>query len=258
MKKLPLISGLVLGLLACSSLLAAEKTLRIGIEAAYPPFAFKTSEGRIGGFDYDIGNALCAQMQVKCEWIEGEFDGLIPSLKVKKIDAALSSMTITDERKKSVDFTHKYYFTSSRLVMKKGAQVDDRYTSLKGKTVGVQRATTTDRFATDVFEPKGIKVVRYSNNEEIYMDLAAGRLDAIFADTIPLDDFLSMPRGADYAFVGPELKDPKYVGEGAGIAVRKGNAELVGELNKAIDGIRANGEYQKIQARYFKSDIYGD
>jgi ABC-type amino acid transport substrate-binding protein len=123
----------------------------------------------------------------------GEFDGLIPSLKVKKIDAALSSMTITDERKKSVDFTHKYYFTSSRLVMKEGAAVDDQYQSLKGKTIGVQRATTTDRYAT---EPKGINVKRYSNNEEIYMDLAAGRLDAIFADTIPLDDFLSMPRGA--------------------------------------------------------------
>ncbi|MEL7549158.1 ABC transporter substrate-binding protein [Pseudomonas protegens] len=258
MKKLPLISGLALSLLACSSLFAAEKTLRLGIEAAYPPFAFKTAEGKIGGFDYDIGNALCAQMQVKCEWVEGEFDGLIPSLKVKKIDAALSSMTITAERRKSVDFTHKYYFTSSRLVMKKGAEVDDQYASLKGKTVGVQRSTTTDRYATEVFEPKGIKVVRYSNNEEIYMDLAAGRLDAIFADSIPLADFLSMPRGADYAFVGPELKDPKYVGEGAGIAVRKGNSELVGELNKAIDDIRANGEYQKIQAKYFKSDIYGD
>ncbi|MCX7081573.1 MAG: ABC transporter substrate-binding protein [Pseudomonas sp.] len=258
MKKFTLIGGLALSLLACSSLFAAEKTLRIGIEAAYPPFAFKTEEGKISGFDYDIGNALCAQMQVKCEWIEGEFDGLIPSLKVKKIDAALSSMTITAERKNSVDFTHKYYFTSSRLVMKKGAVVDDQYASLKGKTIGVQRSTTTDRYATEVFEPKGIKVVRYSNNEEIYMDLAAGRLDSIFADTIPLDDFLSMPRGAGYAFVGPELKDPKYVGEGAGIAVRKGNTELVSQLNKAIDDIRANGEYQKIESKYFKSDIYGD
>ena len=72
------------------------------------------------GFDYEIGNALCAQMKVKCVWNEVEFDGLIPSLKVRKIDAALSSMTITKERKQSVDFTHKYYFTSSRLVMKKG------------------------------------------------------------------------------------------------------------------------------------------
>ncbi|AIL60112.1 ABC transporter substrate-binding protein [Pseudomonas alkylphenolica] len=257
MKNFTLISGLALSLMA-GSLFAAEETLRIGIEAAYPPFASKNDKGEIVGFDYDIGNALCAQMQVKCVWNEVEFDGLIPSLKVKKIDAALSSMTITDERKKSVDFTHKYYFTSSRLVMKKGATVDDQYASLKGKTVGVQRATTTDRYATEVLEPKGIIIKRYSNNEEIYMDLASGRVDAIFADTIPLDDFLSMPRGADYAFVGPELKDPKYVGEGAGIAVRKGNEALVSKLNKAIDDIRANGEYQKIQSKYFKTDIYGD
>ncbi|PRA22354.1 ABC transporter substrate-binding protein [Pseudomonas poae] len=258
MKKLSLISALALGLIASGPLLAAEKTLRIGIEAAYPPFASKTEEGKIVGFDYDIGNALCAQMKVKCVWVEGEFDGLIPSLKVKKIDMALSSMTINEDRKKSVDFTHKYYFTSSRLVMKDGAVVDDQYASLKGKTVGVQRATTTDRYATEVFEPKGITVKRYSNNEEIYMDLAAGRLDAIFADTIPLNDFLQMPRGKGYAFVGPELKDPKYVGEGAGIAVRKGNEALVSELNTAIDGIRASGEYQKISQHYFKADIYGD
>ena len=259
MKKLPLITGLALSLLACSSVFAAEKTLRIGIEAAYPPFASKTDKGEIVGFDYDIGNALCAEMKVKCVWVEGEFDGLIPSLKVKKIDMALSSMTINDDRKKSVDFTHKYYFTSSRLVMKEGATVDDQYASLKGKTVGVQRATTTDRYATEVMEAKGIEIVRYTSNEEIFMDLAAGRLDGVFADTIPLEQgFINTPNGAGFAFVGPELKDPKYVGEGAGIAVRKGNEALVSELNSAIDGIRASGEYQKIQAKYFKSDIYGD
>lgn len=259
MKKFTLISGLALSLLASTSLIAAEKTLRLGIEAAYPPFAFKTPEGKIAGFDYDIGNALCAQMQVKCVWTEQEFDGLIPSLKVKKIDAALSSITITEERKKSVDFTHKYYFTSARLAMKKGAVVDNDYANLKGKRIGVQRATTTDRYVTEVLVPKGIEAVRYSSNEEIFMDLASGRLDGVFADTIPLEQgFLETPRGQDFAFVGPELKDPHYVGEGSGIAVRKGNTELVGQLNKAIDDIRANGEYQKIQAKYFKSDIYGD
>lgn len=94
-------------------------------------------------------------------------------------------MTITKERKQSVDFTHKYYFTSSRLVMKKGAVVDDQYQSLKGKTIGVQRATTTDRYATEVLEPMGVKVNRYSNNEEIYMDLASGRVDAILPIPFP-------------------------------------------------------------------------
>ncbi|ROL71643.1 ABC transporter substrate-binding protein [Pseudomonas vranovensis] len=259
MNKFTLISGLALSLMASSSLFAAEKTLRIGIEAAYPPFAFKTPEGKISGFDYDIGNALCAQMQVKCQWTEQEYDGLIPSLKVKKIDAALSSITITEERKRSVDFTHKYYFTSARLAMKEGSQVDEQFASLKGKRIGVQRATTTDRYVTEVLAPKGIEVVRYTSNEEIFMDLVSGRLDGVFADTIPLEQgFLNTEKGKGYAFVGPELKDPSYVGEGAGIAVRKGNTQLVTELNQAIDAIRANGEYQKIQAKYFKSDIYGD
>ncbi|ATR84698.1 ABC transporter substrate-binding protein [Pseudomonas sp. FFUP_PS_473] len=259
MKTTTLIAGLALSLLASSNLFAAEKTLRIGIEAAYPPFAFKTPDGKISGFDYDIGNALCAQMQVKCQWTEQEYDGLIPSLKVNKIDAALSSITITEERKRSVDFTHKYYFTSARLAMKAGTQVDDQYQSLKGKRIGVQRATTTDRYVSEVLAPKGVEIVRYTSNEEIFMDLVSGRLDGVFADTIPLEQgFLLTPKGEGYAFVGPELKDPKYVGEGAGIAVRKGNTQLVSELNKAIDEIRSNGEYQKIQAKYFKSDIYGD
>ena len=259
MKTTSLIAGLALSLLASSNLFAAEKTLRIGIEAAYPPFAFKTPDGKISGFDYDIGNARCAQMQVKCQWTEQEYDGLIPSLKVNKIDAALSSITITEERKRSVDFTHKYYFTSARLAMKAGTQVDDQYQSLKGKRIGVQRATTTDRYVSEVLAPKGVEIVRYTSNEEIFMDLVSGRLDGVFADTIPLEQgFLLTPKGEGYAFVGPELKDPKYVGEGAGIAVRKGNTQLVSELNKAIDEIRSNGEYQKIQAKYFKSDIYGD
>ena len=94
MKKLALLGGLALSLMA-SSLFAADKPLRLGIEAAYPPFAFKQADGSIAGFDVDIGVALCAEMKVECQWVEQEFDGLIPSLKVKKVDAVLSSLTIT-------------------------------------------------------------------------------------------------------------------------------------------------------------------
>ncbi len=101
--------------------------------------------------------------------------------------------------------------------MKDGAVVDDQYASLKGKTVGVQRATTTDRYATEVFEPKGINVKRYSNNEEIYMDLAAGRLDAIFADTIPLNDFLQMPRARATLLSGRSSKDPNTWAKARGL-----------------------------------------
>lgn len=258
MKKLVLLGGLALSLIA-ANLFAAEKPLRLGIEAAYPPFAFKTADGQIAGFDYDIGNALCAEMKVECQWVEQEFDGLIPSLKVKKVDAILSSMTITDERRKSVDFTGKYYYSPARLVMKAGSEVDDDFANLKGKRIGVQRSTTTDRFASAVMAAQGVEVVRYTSQNEIYLDMLSGRLDGTLADAIPVNEgFLKTDNGKDFAFVGPSFTDPKYFGEGAGIAVRKGDSELLGKLNGAIQAIRANGQYKQIQDKYFDFDIYGE
>ena len=161
MKKIALLGALALSALSAFATAEDAKPLRIGIEAAYPPFASKAPDGSIVGFDYDIGNALCEEMKVKCQWIEQGFDCLIPALKVRKIDAVISSMSITDERKKSVDFSKKYYYTPGRLVMKAGSEVKDPLVDLKGKKVGVQRATIFDRYATDVFAPAGIEVVRY-------------------------------------------------------------------------------------------------
>lgn len=258
MKKIAWLGAIALSLMAASSF-AADKPLRLGIEAAYPPFAYKEASGEIAGFDVDIGNALCAEMQVQCQWVEQEFDGLIPSLKVKKVDAILSSMTITDERRKSVDFTGKYYYSPARLVMKGGTMVDADFANLKGKRIGVQRATTTDRFASEVMAAQGVQVVRYSSQNEIYLDLISGRLDGTLADAIPVEEgFLKTDNGKGFAFVGPSFTDPAYFGEGAGIAVRKGDSELLGKLNAAIAAIRASGEYQQIQQRYFSFDIYGD
>ncbi|MDM8347333.1 ABC transporter substrate-binding protein [Pseudomonas sp. sp1636] len=258
MKKLVLLGGFALSLIA-ANLCAAENPLRLGIEAAYPPFAFKTADGKIDGFDHDIGNALCAEMKVECSWVEQEFDGLIPSLKVKKIDAILSSMTITDERRHSVDFTGRYYYSPAQLVMKEGTEVAADFSNLKGKRIGVQRSSTTDRFASEVLAKQGVEVVRYTSQNEIYLDMLSGRLDGILGDVFPVNEgFLKTENGKGFAFVGPSLTDPDYFGEGAGIAVRKGDSELLGKLNAAIKAIRDNGEYQKIQANYFDFDIYGD
>ena len=257
MKKLALFGALALSVLSTASF-ADEKPLKIGIEAAYPPFASKAPDGSIVGFDYDIGNALCAEMKVKCTWVEQEFDGLIPALKVRKIDAILSSMSITDDRKKSVDFTNKYYATPARLVMKSGAQVSDSMAELKGKKIGVQRGTIHDRYATEVLKPLGVEVMPYGSQNEIYLDVAAGRLDGTLADaTLLQDGFLNTDAGKGYAFVGPSVNDPKYFGDGIGIAVRKGDKANVERINAAIEGIRANGEYKKIQDKYFDFDIYG-
>jgi len=257
MKKIVLLGAMALSVL--SPLALADKPLRIGIEAAYPPFAYKTPEGNIAGFDYDIGNALCEEMKVECKWIEQEFDGLIPALKVRKFDAVLSSMNITEDRLKSVDFSKKYYNSPARLAMKAGAVVNDPLVDLKGKKIGVQRASIYDRYATDKFAPAGIEVVRYSSQNEIFLDLAAGRVDATLADAVNIDDgFLKTDAGKGFALVGPSFSEQKYFGEGAGIAVRKGDKALADKFSAAIDAIRANGKYKEVQDKYFDFDIYGE
>jgi arginine/ornithine transport system substrate-binding protein len=257
MKKLMLLGALALTVLA-QPVFADEKPLKIGIEAAYPPFASKAPDGSIVGFDYDIGNALCAEMKVKCTWVEQEFDGLIPALKVRKIDAILSSMSITEDRKKSVDFTDRYYSTQARLVMKEGTTVSDSLDELKGKKIGVQRGSIHDSFAKKVLEPKGAEIKSYSSQNEIYLDIKAGRLDGTVADaTLLQDGFLKTDSGKGYAFVGPAFTDPAYFGDGIGIAVRKGDKANVERINAAITAIRANGEYKKIQDKYFDFDVYG-
>ncbi|MBC2659245.1 ABC transporter substrate-binding protein [Pseudomonas sp. MSSRFD41] len=257
MKKLVLLGALALSVLSLPTV-ADEKPLKIGIEAAYPPFASKAPDGSIVGFDYDIGNALCEQMKVKCVWVEQEFDGLIPALKVRKIDAILSSMSITDDRRKSVDFTNKYYNTPARLVMKAGTQVSDGMAELKGKNIGVQRGSIHERFAREVLAPLGAQIKPYGSQNEIYLDVAAGRLDGTVADATLLNDgFLKTDAGQGFAFVGPAFTDVKYFGDGVGIAVRKGDKADLEKINAAIAAIRENGKYKEIQDKYFDFDIYG-
>ncbi|MBS7660851.1 ABC transporter substrate-binding protein [Pseudomonas lalucatii] len=259
MKKIALLGALALSMLSPLAMAEEAKPLRIGIEAAYPPFAYKTPEGNITGFDYDIGQALCEEMKVECKWIEQEFDGLIPALKVRKFDAVLSSMTITEDRLKSVDFSRKYYHTPAKLAMKAGTQINDPLVDLKGKKVGVQRASIYDRYASDHFAPAGIEVVRYSSQNEIFLDMTAGRLDATLADAVNIDDgFLKTDAGKGFALVGPDFTEQKYFGEGAGIAVRKGDKALADKITAAIAAIRANGKYQEVQDKYFGFDVYGE
>jgi arginine/ornithine transport system substrate-binding protein len=167
-------------------------------------------------------------------------------------------MTITDDRKKNVDFTIKYYHTPARFVMKEGTDIKDPLTELKGKKVGVLRASTHDRFATEVLVPAGINLVRYGSQQEANLDMVAGRLDAMLADSVNLDDgFLKTDAGKGFAFVGPTYEDAKYFGGGAGIAVRKGDTALAEKFNTAINEIRANGKYKQVQDKYFDFDVYG-
>ena len=234
----------------------AGDVLRIGVEGAYKPFSWKEADGTLKGFDIDIAMALCEKMGRKCELVEQDWDGIIPALLAKKYDAIVASMSITEERKKKVDFTIKYYNTPAKFVAKKGAGLDMTADGLKGKRIGVQRGTIHQCYLEKAFP--GSELVLYGTQEEVFQDLGAGRIDASISDSVQaLEGFLGTDAGKGYEFAGGDQYDKECHGEGSGIALRKGSDELREALNKAIKAIRADGTYGKINGKYFDFDIYG-
>ncbi|HEY5716484.1 MAG TPA: ABC transporter substrate-binding protein [Psychromonas sp.] len=232
------------------------KQIRIGIEGAYPPFSQTEADGSVTGFDIDIANALCAEMQADCSLVKQDWDGIIPALLARKFDAIIATMDITEERKKRVAFTDKYQHIPARFAALKGTEYQQNPDFMAGKKVGVQRATSMDLYISDNFPKAEIK--RYGSADEAYLDLKAGRLDYIMADSAAIYGGLLAKEGGDkFEFVGPKLNDPKWFGEGAGIAVRKQDKDLIEQFNNAIKAIRANGTYQTIQDKYFTFDVYG-
>lgn len=243
-----------LAALAAGSAAAAD--LRICVEGAYPPFSEVTPAGDLIGFDIDIAEALCTEMGGSCELVQTEWDGIIPALLERKCDAIIASMSITEDRKKVIDFTNKYYNTPAKFVAKEGAGLDASPEGLAGKTVGVQRGTIHQDFMEGEFP--GVELKLYGTQDEAYLDLASGRVDAVMADSIAINDgFLETDAGKGYAFFGPGYDMPKYHGEGVGIGIRKGSDDLKESFNGAIDAIRSNGTYKTIQDKYFDFDVYG-
>jgi arginine/ornithine transport system substrate-binding protein len=258
MKRIVLLVTMAIFVMAAGVQAKDWKNIRIGVEGAYPPFSSTTPEGKLVGFDIDIAYALCEYMGAQCKLIAQDWDGIIPALLTRKYDAIIASMSITDERKKKVNFSNKYYQTPAKFAVHKDFIVK----VLKGKQwkkkIGVQRATIHDKFATDNFGDN-VEILRYGTQDEAYLDMKAGRLDLILADSIAVSDgFLKQKGNEDYQFIGPDFTDPKWFGIGAGIAMRKQDTDLAAKFNAAIDGIRANGTYKKIQDKYFNFNVYGE
>ena len=233
------------------------KTIKIGTEGAYPPFNSIDSNKELVGFDIDIAKALCKQMKAECSFVAQDWDGIIPALDAGKFDAIVASMSMTEERRKKVDFTDKYYNTpASFIAPKKTALADPSPAALKGKTIGAQSSTTHATYLEDVFKPAGAVIKLYPTQDEANLDLASGRLDAVLADKVVLLEWLKGKDGECCGFVGKDIKEVKWFGDGAGIAVRKADGDLKAQLNAAIAAIIASGEYKKINDKYFPFSIY--
>lgn len=240
------------GLLAATltmTAVAGDK-IRIATEGAYAPFNMVDASGKLVGFDVDVANALCAEMKADCEIVAQDWDGIIPGLRAKKYDAVIASMSITKERLRVVDFSEKYYSNVLAFVAPKGTKVDISKAGLKGLTVGAQRATIAGQQLEDEYG-NIVKVKLYDTQDNAYLDMAAGRLDALLSDKFPAYDWLRTKDGAGFEFKGADID----IDDKIGIAVRKGDA-LKDKFSVAIKAIVADGTYAKINAKYFPFSIY--
>ncbi len=228
----------------------AEK-IRIATEGAYPPFNMKNTKGELIGFDVDIAKALCEQMKAECEIVGQDWDGIIPGLLAKKYDAIIASMSITEERQKKVSFTDPYYSNYLRFIAKKNSGLDVSKSGLKGKILGAQRATISAQHLEDNFR-KSADVKVYDTQEAAFLDLKAGRLDAVLVDAYPGYDWLTKSENSGYDHVGDTID----INDKIGIAIRKGDKALADKFNKALQEILASGAYKRINGHYFPFSIY--
>ena len=236
-------------LLAGTAFIAqAADNLVIGTEATYAPFEFTNDKNEIVGFDIDMINKICDEMKVSCKIVNQSFDGLIPSLKTRRIDAAIAGIDVTAERQKQVDFTKIYYDDSSIQFI----TLKDSLTSLdqlKGKRVGIQKGTTYLKYLNEKFPD--VKPVSYDSYQFAFLDLKAKRIDAIVSSSFVAGDWLG--KEAEIVPLGDKITDHEFFGEGLGIALRKGNDELREKFNQAIDKLKANGELDAIYKKWFNN-----
>ena len=243
-------------ILPTTAVLASEgQSLRIATEGAYPPFNFFTADGQLGGFDIEIGNALCAQMKAKCQFVAQDWDGIIPALLADKYDLIIASMFITEERKQKVAFTAPYQKSAMTFVVPKESDLKDfSPKGLAGKTIGAQGSTTQGDYLSAMFPDSDVRL--YPTQDAVNLDLASGRLDAQVGDMIPMLEWTTKTEdGACCTLAGAPISEAKYVGEGVGIALRKEDAALRDELNEALAAIIADGTYKAINDKYFSVNL---
>ncbi len=224
----------------------AGQTLRFGTEASYPPFEFVGSDNKIQGFDVDLAMAVCKQINATCSFTNQSFDSLIPSLKFRRIDAAMAGMDITPDRQKQVLFTTPYYLNSALFIAPKGSIAD--IAALKGKRVGVQNGTTHQKYLAD--KHSEITAVPYDSYQNAILDLKNGRISAVFGDTAVINE--SLKHNPSFAPVGNKITDKDYFSTGVAIAVRQGNSALQQQFDQGLAKVKADGDYQKIYDKWFQ------
>ncbi|SLN50345.1 Histidine-binding periplasmic protein precursor [Roseovarius litorisediminis] len=255
LKKL-LIASLATAVLGTNAATAEE--VKIGIAAEpYPPFASLDSSGKWVGWEIEVIDAVCTAAKLDCVITPVAWDGIIPSLTGQQIDALMASMSITEERQKTIDFSDPYYNTPAVIVADKSMDISATPESLAGKIIGIQASTIHQAYANAYFgDAAEIRV--YQTQDEANQDLVSGRIDATQADSIAMADFVGTDAGACCEIKGPVTNDESILGRGVGAGVRKGDDGLREKLNAGIAAILADGTHAEITSRYFTTSIYSE
>ncbi|MBZ9677717.1 transporter substrate-binding domain-containing protein [Mesorhizobium sp. ES1-1] len=278
MKLLPiacLAAALSIGAALSASAEDAPKKITIATEGAYAPWNFTTADGKPDGMEVELARNLCERMKVECTIITQDWDGLIPALTVGKFDVIMASMFITDKRLEVIDFTQPYAIDPSGFAVAKDsplgalagssekikledeapakAAIDKIKPLIAGKVVGVQAATSNLEFLKKYFDGS-VEIREYKTTEQHDLDLAAGRVDALFAQQTALAATLAKPEFSGYTVAGPGFVGGVF-GRGTGAGLRKQDTALKAMLNKAIDEAIADGTVKKLSLKWLKTDV---
>lgn len=240
---------------------AHAQSLKIASDCTYPPFGFRDSSGELKGFDVDIAREIGKRMNRPVEIVCQAWDGMIPGLLAQKFDLISASMSITEERKKSISFSLPYRSSSARFVGLKTLNVAPFQSdgsanpkALAGKSIGIQRASVYENYLKDKFP--GSSLVQYDTVDNMLLDLKSGRIDLVFAGPIKLEnDFLSKPENSGFGFTGEEVDDISYFGPGIGVGIRKDDEALLKEVNTALEGMFSDGTFKTINLKYWNFSV---
>ncbi|WP_372609909.1 transporter substrate-binding domain-containing protein [Halomonas sp.] len=247
--------GVIGATLVAGSASAEVRDIRIGVDVPYEPMEFRTPEGELTGFDIELGDALCAEIGIQCEWVVQGWDGIIPGLQARKYDAIMSSMTINEQRREQVLFSDPYITPPSAWFAPADVEIGTLSDeTLEGLTLGVQRGTMQDIYVTDMYGDVA-DVNRYATADDMVLDMDAGRLDAVFLDFPIGKSTLIDSEAGNYKVVGEMITEPKeYFGEGFGMAFRQRDEALSAAFNEALATLQENGTYDEIHKKYFGED----
>ena len=248
--------------------------IKIGTEGAYPPWNGTNAAGELEGAEIDLAADLCARMNAECEFVVQDWDGMIPALEIGKYDAIMAGMSITEERKMKIDFSIGYMTEPASLSALRGSALGtlkapgkvnldnmDSETKgllatiqsvLAGTTVGVQTSTTHENFLNEYMDGVDIKV--YDTQQNMELDLAAGRIDAALSDKASMQAFTETSVGNRVKLIGPDLFGGSF-GGGVGVGIRKSDSDLTAMFNKAISEASADGSIKSISIKWFGKDI---